>query len=164
MKRAICGFAALLLACLCANLSRGNDRHAPVPSKILTARTIFVDNQTPDAELQLDAVMGLSKWGRFNIVEAPQRADIVVRLIGSTFVQYVPVQQVPAKYEAKPVTPQTAEGEELAPAGYTRLQVIEPKSGGLLWEEVRKTGNVQERARLMEGLHEAVDQQERSRR
>jgi hypothetical protein len=164
MKKATSGLAAILVLFLGVGLMQARDRHAPVPSKILTAHTVYVDNQTPDAELQLDAVMGLSKWGRFDIVDNPQKADIVLRLIGSTFVKYVPVQQVPAKYDPKPVTPYAADGEELAPAGYTRLEVVEPKGGGLLWEEIRKTNNVQERARLIEGLHEAVDQQERTRR
>lgn len=164
MKKAASGLAAMVVVFLGVGLIQARDRHAVVPSKILTAHTVYVDNQTPDAELQLDAVMGLSKWGRFDIVDAPQKADIVLRLVGSSFVKYVPVQQVPAKYEPKPATPYTADGEELAPAGYTRLEVFEPKGGSLLWEEIRRTSNVQERARLIEGLHEAVDQQERARR
>jgi len=156
--------AAIVVVSLAVGLLQARDRHAPVPPKILTAHTIYIDNETPDAELQLDAVMALSKWGRFDIVDAPEKADIVLRLLGSTFVKYTPTQQVPAKYDPKPATPFAADGDELAPAGYTRLQVFEPKGGSLLWEEVRKTSNVQERARLLEGLHEAVDQQERTRR
>jgi hypothetical protein len=161
MKKVIC-FA--LVAVLSVVVLQANERRAGVPSKILSARTIFIDNQTPDAELQLIAVMGLSKWGRYDIVDSPQKADIVLRLIGSSFVKYVPAEQVPAKYDPKPVTNNTADGEELAPAGYTRIQVVEPKSGVLLWEEIRKTGNIQEKSRLVEGLHDAVDQQERARR
>ena len=164
MQKTLSGLASIILVFSGVALTQARDRHAPVPSKILVAHTIYIDNQTPDAELQLDAVMGLSKWGRFEIVDAPQKADIVLRLVGSTFVKYAPAQQqVPAKYEPKPATPFVADGEELAPAGYTRLQVLEPGSGSLLWDETRKTSNVQERARLIEGLHEAVDQQERSR-
>jgi hypothetical protein len=162
MQKAACSLLAFVVLCLSAALCNANDRHPAVPAKILTARTVFVDNQTPDAELQLDAVMGLNKWGRFEIVDTPQKADIVIRLVGSSFVKYVPVQEVPAKYEPKPATPNTPDGEELAPAGCTRLEVVEPKTGGLLWAEIRKTSNVQERARLVEGLHDAVDQQERS--
>jgi hypothetical protein len=161
MKKAIC-FALVML--LSIAVLQANDKRAGVPSKILSARTIFIDNQTPDAELQLIAVMGLSKWARYDIVDSPQKADIVLRLIGSTFVKYVPVEQVPAKYDPKPLTNTTADGEELAPAGFTRIQVVEPKSGVLLWEEIRKTGNIQEKSRLVEGLHDAVDQQERARR
>jgi hypothetical protein len=161
MKKAICFVFVMILG---LGVLQANDKRAGVPSKILSARTIFIDNQTPDAELQLIAVMGLNKWARFDIVDSPQKADIVLRLIGSTFVKYVPVEQVPAKYDPKPVTNTTADGEELAPAGYTRIQVVEPRSGTLLWEEIRKTGNIQEKSRLVEGLHDAVDQQERSRR
>jgi hypothetical protein len=161
MKKAIC-FALVAISSI--GLLQARDKRPAVPSKILSARTVFIDNQTPDAELQLIAVMGLNKWGRYDIVDSPQKADIVLRLIGSTFVRYVPVEQVPAKYDPKPVTGATADGEELAPAGFTRIQVVEPKSGTLLWEEIRKTGNIQEKSRLVEGLHDAVDQQERARR
>lgn len=165
MKKATSTLASIAVIFLGVGLLQAHDPHSSVPPKILTAHTIYVDNQTPDAELQLDAVMGLSRWARFDIVDAPQKADLVLRLLGSTVVKYTPAQQqVPAKYDPKPATPFTADGEELAPAGYTRLEVFEPKGGSLLWEEVRKTSNLQERARLIEGLREAVDQQERARR
>jgi len=155
----------LVAAVFCAiGSARAGDKRTAVSSRILAARTIFVDNETPDAELQLNAVMGLNKWGRFDIVDSPQKADIVLRLVGSSFVKYVPTSQMPATYDPKPATPELGNGEELAPPGCTRIEVLEPKSGSLLWSEVRKTGNVQERSRLVEGLHEAVDQQEKSRR
>ena len=58
--------------------------------KVLSAKTIFVDNQTTDAELQHDAYLGMSKWGRYEIVDAPQKADLVLRLFGSSVVKFVP--------------------------------------------------------------------------
>ena len=61
-----------------------------------------------------------------------------------------------------PVSEKSTAVEELAPPGCTRLTLIEPKSGTTLWSEVRKTSNAQEKSKLLEGLHEAVDQQEKS--
>jgi hypothetical protein len=128
---------------------------------VLTAKTIYVDNQTNDAELQHDAYMGLSKWGRYEIVDSPQKADLVLRLSGSSVVKFVPGGDATATYTPKLVSENSAAGEELAPPGCTRLTLMEAKSGSALWSDVRKTSNSQEKSKLLEGLHDAVDQQEK---
>jgi hypothetical protein len=150
--------AAMLLS---LGLALAKDKRAMVPSKVLSAKTIYVDNQTTDAELQHDAYMGLSKWGRFEIVDAPQKADLVLRLSGSSTVKFVPGGEA-TTYNPKPVSENTTGGEELAPPGCTRIMLIEPKSGNTLWSDVRKTGNPQEKSKLLDGFHDAVDQQERN--
>jgi hypothetical protein len=151
----------LALVFLSVELSQANEKRGAVPSKVLSAKTIYVDNQTTDAELQHDAYMGLNKWGRFEIVDSPQKADVVLRLSGSSIVKFVPGGDPSATHNPKPVSEKSAAGEELAPPGCTRLTLIEPKSGTTLWSDLRKTSNAQEKSRLLEGLHEAVDQQEK---
>jgi hypothetical protein len=143
------------------SLAQANEKKAPVPSKVLAAKTIYVDNQTNDAELQHDAYMGLSKWGRYEIVDSPQKADLVLRLSGSSVVKFVPGGEATSTYTPKPVSENSAAGAELAPPGCTRLTLIEAKSGSTLWSDVRKTSNAQEKSKLLEGLHDAVDQQEK---
>jgi len=145
---------------LTAGLTQANEKPAAIPQKVISARTIYVDNQTNDTGLQHDAYLGLSKWGRYDIVDSPQKADIVLRLYGSSAVKFVPGGG-PAAYSPKPVSATSADGEELAPSGCTRITVIDPKSGITLWLEVRKTSNPQEKGRLLDGLHDAVDQQEK---
>jgi hypothetical protein len=151
----------LALAFLSVELSQANEKRGAVPSNVLSAKTIYVDNQTTDAELQHDAYMGLDKWGRFEIVDSPQKADVVLRLSGSSIVKFVPGGDPSATHNPKPVSENSAAGEELAPPGCTLLTLIEPKSGTALWSDVRKTSNAQEKRRLLDGLHEAVDQQEK---
>jgi hypothetical protein len=147
---------------LCFETARANDKHGAVPLKMLSARTIFVDKQTNDAEFQNVAYMGLNKWGRFEIVDSPQKADVVLRLSGSSVVKFVPGSDASATCHPKPASANAAGGEELAPPGYTKIMLIEPKSGTALWSELRKTASVQEKSRLLEGLHDAVDQQEKT--
>jgi hypothetical protein len=151
--------AAMLLD---LGIARANDKRGALSSKVLSARTIYVDNQTNDAELQHDAYMGLGKWGRYEIVDSPQKADVVLRLSGSSVVKFVPGGNPSATYNPKPVSADSAEAQELAPPGYTRITLVEPKNGTTLWSDVRKTSNAQEKSRLLEGLHEAVDQQEKN--
>ncbi len=143
--------------------ARANEKRGAVPPKVLSAKTIYIDNQTTDAELQHDAYMGLSKWGRYEIVDSPQKADLVLRLSGSSIVKFVPEGDPAATYNPKPVTENPAAGEELAPPGCTRLTLTEAKSGTALWSDVRKTSNAQEKSKLLDGLHDAVDQQEKHR-
>jgi hypothetical protein len=155
-------FVFLLAAALLSfGIAYANEKPGAVPAKVMSAKTIYVDNQTNDAELQHDAYMGLGKWGRYEIVDAAQKADLVLRLSGSSVVKFVPGAEATATYNPKPVSEGFAGGEELAPPGCTRVSVIEPRSGTILWSDVRKTSNSQEKSKLVEGLHEAVDQQEK---
>jgi len=162
MKKTTCVFF-LGLMFLSVEMSRANEKRGAVSSRVLSAKTIYVDNQTADAELQHDAYLALGKWGRYEIVDSPQKADVVLRLAGSSVVKFVPGGDPSGTYNPKPVSEKSAAGEELAPPGCTRLTLIEPKSGTTLWSEVRKTSKAQEKSKLLEGLHEAVDQQEKSR-
>jgi len=143
------------------NEVQARDKHTAVPSKVLSAKTIYVDNQTNDADTQHDVYMGLSKWGRYEIVDAREKADLVLRLTGSSTVKFVPGGGANDKYDPKPVNENPGSGEELAPPGCTRIAVIEAKSGSTLWSETRRTSNAQEKSKLLDGLHEAVDQQEK---
>ena len=161
MKTAIPVIAFVVLL-LTLDTTQAKDKHSAVPLKVLSARTIFVDNQTNDAELQHDAYMGLSKWGRYEIVDAPQKADIVLRISGSSSVKFVPGGDAVSTYNSKPASASFAAGEELAPSGCSKITLIEPKSGIQLWSDIRKTGNAQEKSKLLDGLHDAVDQQERN--
>jgi hypothetical protein len=153
-------FVAVLL--LGFEIAHANDKRSTLPSKVLSAKTIYIDNQTNDAELQNDALVGLTKWGRFEIVDSAQKADVVLRLFGSSMVKFVPGGEASATYDPKPVSEKSAVGEELAPPGCTRITLIEPKSGTALWSDIRKTSNSQEKSKLLEGLHEAIDQQEKT--
>jgi hypothetical protein len=148
-------FVALTL--LTSQSALAKNQHG-IPDKVLSARTVYVDNQTTDAALQQQAVMGLSRWARYDIVDSADKADIIIRLSGSYVVKYVPSEQAPATYDPKPAE---GGGEELAPPGCTKVAVIEPKSGATLWSEIRKTNSVQEKSHLIDGLHDAVDQQVR---
>jgi hypothetical protein len=141
--------------------SQANEKRGAVPDKVLSAKTIYVDNQTTDAELQHDAYMGLNKWGRYEIVDASQKAEVVLRLSGSSIVKFVSGGGPSATHNPNSVSETSRAGEELAPPGCTRLTLIEPRSGTTLWSDVRKTSNAQEKSRLLDGLHETVDQQEK---
>src|SRR5580658_5066780 len=94
----------LALVFLSVERSQANEKRGAVPEKVLSAKTIYVDNQTTDAELQHDAYMGLDKWGRYEIVDSRDRKSVVLRLEGSSIVKFVPGGDPSATHNPKPVS------------------------------------------------------------
>jgi hypothetical protein len=143
-------------------LAWGNTKPAAVPEKVLAARKIYVENQTNDAELQNYAYLELTKWGRFQIVDSPKKADVILRLNGGNTATLVPTGEKTYLYNS------SAGGEwrdktEQVPGGFTRLTLIDPKTGSTLWSDQRKTMGPEARRRIVDGLRDAVEQGEKTR-
>jgi hypothetical protein len=140
---------------------RANEKRPSLPTSVVSARTVYVDNQTTSAELQNTAYMELSKWGRFQIVDAPQKAEIVLRLSNGNYVKLVPGGgKVPA-HEPKIAKQNWIGADEAVPPGFTRISVIDPKSGSSLWSDIRKTDNPKAASHMLDGLRLAVDQKQK---
>jgi hypothetical protein len=60
------------------------DKHAPLPASVITAKTVYIDNQTGHAEITDRAYDALSKWGRFKILQNAKDADLVLRFTADT--------------------------------------------------------------------------------
>jgi hypothetical protein len=140
-------------------LARANEKHSSLPFSALSARTVYVDNQTTSAELQNTAYMELAKWGRFQIVDSLRKADLVIRLSSGNSVRFVASVQnssaAPALLQAK----QSWTGaEQTVPDGSTRVSLLDPKSGDSLWSGVCKTNNPKAASHLLDGLRSAFDQ------
>jgi hypothetical protein len=129
---------------------------------VLGARTVYADNQTTSAELQNTAYTELAKWGRFQAVEAPQKADIVLRLSNGNYVKFVPGDGPPAN-DPKPAKQNWMGADEVVPPGSTRVSVIDPKSDNSLWSDIRKTDNPKAATHMLGGLRNAFDQREKGR-
>src|SRR5882672_8384324 len=106
MKPRLSAIASALLVfetvLLLPPLAQANEKRPSLPTSVLSARTIYVDNQTTSAELQNTAYTELSKWGRFQIVDAPQKADIVLRLSNGNYVKLVPANGDSSANDPKP--------------------------------------------------------------
>jgi hypothetical protein len=142
-------------------LTRANEKRPSLPSRVLSASTVFVDNQTTSAELLNTAYTELSKWGRLQVVDAAQKADIVLRLSNGNFVKFVPAgENAPAA--GAPASKQSFVGaDEAVPPGSTRISVIDPKTGNSLWSDVRKTDNPKTATHMLDGLREAFSQKQK---
>jgi hypothetical protein len=59
-------------------------KHAPLPASVMTAKTVYIDNQTGHPEITDRAYDALSKWGRFKILKNEKDADLVLRITANT--------------------------------------------------------------------------------
>src|SRR5437763_17166565 len=94
MKFFVRVFAAFTLFVLFGTItSQANDKHdkrASLAASVVSAKTVYVENQTTTAELQNTANTELLKWGRLQIVDSPQKADIVLPISNGKYVKFVP--------------------------------------------------------------------------
>ena len=140
----------LLLAILQATAGPRN-----LPDAVVHAHIIFVQNETGFAELHNTAILELSKWNRFDIAESREKADLVMRLDSGSYVHTVPEGQLPS----------TNFSDTDIPKGYTRISLLDPRTNALLWADTHKTeGGKVKNGHLLDGLREAFDSYEKSRR
>jgi hypothetical protein len=162
MKTVVCAVAAAALL-VAPVMSHANKKVVPLAPAILAAKTIYIDNQSTDPQLQDIASLELNKWGHFQLAESRAKADIVLRLTASNTVKFVSGDSVPVSYNSKAVaTPLLSEENDVRP-GYTRLTLIEPKTGNALWTDQRKIKDAKSTGRLLDSLRDAFDHQDKAR-
>jgi hypothetical protein len=172
-------FSSILIAVVLLPLgvmpAQANDKHPSLPMAVLNAKTVYVDNQTTTADLQDTVYTELTKWGRLQIVDTPQKSDIVLRLSNGNYVKFVEGGTTSPASDAEagngsarqngltPVSEKSSGADTEVPPGSTRISVIDPKSHTSLWSDVRKTNNPKAASHLLDGLREAFDQKEKAR-
>ena len=97
MKTLTCVATAAVML-LAPQMAQTNTK-AMLLGKVLTARTIYVENRTSNSEIQNRVYLELAKWGRFQIVDSPKKADLVLRLSGSNMVTFVPAGEKTYVYD-----------------------------------------------------------------
>jgi hypothetical protein len=150
--------AATLLFFFGAIKTQANDKRASLPASVISAKTVYVDNQTISAELLNTAYTELAKWGRLQVVDNPQKADIVIRLSNGNYVRFVPGGDNVPTADPKPGKNNFIGADEAVPPGSTRISLVDPKTGNSLWSDIRKTDNAKAATHMLDGLREALDQ------
>lgn len=156
MKTVATVFAAGLFL-IAPQIGAANKKPSSLPQAILNARAIYVDNQTNDARFQNAAYAEFSKWGRFQIAESADKADVVLRLSNGNHVKQVSGNELFAA-DHKLASAGSAREEDAVPVGFTRLSLIDPKSGNAVWTDQKKNNGTQPSRDLFEGLREAFEQ------
>jgi len=138
-----------------------NKTSGQLPSAVLSAKTIYVDNQTNDATLQTAVCVELTKWGRLQIADSADKADLVLRLSEGTVVKFVPGNGSAPVYDPPSAKTNLAVEDASLPPGFTRLTIVAPKTGDVLWSEQRKTNNPQAQHQILDGLRSAIAKREK---
>lgn len=152
--------ARLLLALLfCLLTVQSGAVPKPLPEAVVHAHTVFLENETGFNELQYSTIFELNKWGRFDLAESREKADLIMRLDNASHVRVVPEGQFPSSGGAN-----AADDAEI-PKGHTRISLLDPKTNAVLWSDSHKTeGGKVRNGHLLDGLREAFDSYEKSRR
>jgi hypothetical protein len=150
-------FLPVLFLCLLA-VPAGTVPKA-LPDAVVRAHTIFLENETGFHELQYSTIFELNKWGRFDLADSREKADLVMSLQSGNHVHAIPDGQFPSTGTANAVN------ESDIPRGYTRIALLDPKTNAVLWSDKHKTdGGKVKNGQLLDGLREAFDSYEKSRR
>jgi hypothetical protein len=108
-----------------------------LPPKILSAKSVYFDDQSGAPAMGDKALNQLKKWGRFKIVKDSKQADLIILLSAGPYkggyVVYSGGQtgtiEKGGNIEEDPVPT----FNRAAPVRYAYLTVIDPKTGENLW-------------------------------
>jgi uridine phosphorylase len=72
------GIAVALM--LCSFGAAAQDKNAPFPEKIVTARTVFLQNETGQTKFTDNIRRQIEDWNRWHVVQNKAEADLVLSL------------------------------------------------------------------------------------
>jgi hypothetical protein len=147
-------YSVVLLLLVCAVASEARDKHLPLPPQILTAKTIYIDNQSGMAKLGDRAYEQLEKWGKYKVVQDKKSADLILLLSAREYHRgYVSsgsqtTGHIDESGNINTTTSPTYSSE--VTVGYTYITMIDPASGDALWSDSKRWGS------LYNGFHSAT--------
>lgn len=68
-----------LVGLLLAACAFAQDSFAPLPAKITSAKSVYISNLTDNPQVADAAYSELKKWGRFEVVDSPEKADLIFK-------------------------------------------------------------------------------------
>jgi hypothetical protein len=140
--------ACIFVLALSASAVAKERKYPPLPSKVITAKTVYLDNRTGYAKFSDRAYGELEKWGRFRVVDSPKDADLVFLLSASVYdggyVTRGTSQQhgTISEYGSVDISGTTESTSSPVRLGVTHLYVIDPKTGESLWSDTKRWGNL----------------------
>jgi hypothetical protein len=146
----------MILSLSLANAWAGSAGSGP-GSLLFSAHRVYVENQTTDAQLQTSVYTDLMRWGRLEIADSAQKADLILRISNGNMVRFVSGEEAASTADAKPGTPAAQNSEESVPPGFTRITAVDPKSGAAIWSGLRKTTGPPASWHLLDGFRDVVE-------
>jgi hypothetical protein len=160
--------AAILLALVSlASAKKQPIQHAPLPAKVLQGKTIFIQNDSGWADASDKAYTTLKAWGRYQIVDSKEKADLILVLQVIEEAQEGQDSSWVSTYNYK--TGAWTNGSVSSPSTnivrFTQVKVIDSATSEVAWTDRliwrRKRSATQA---LIESLRQRVEEQEKSAR
>jgi hypothetical protein len=122
----------VLSALVFATPSLAKDDHAPLPEKLVTAKTVYLINDSGDLKVYDKFYSALKAWNRFAIVTSRATADVVMVLTSSS--QYALSVASGTAVSGGGVT--SGVGTSVAvPSTLLHLKVFDSSTADLLWSD-----------------------------
>ena len=133
-----CGF-------ITAHCSSAQKQSVPSP-RILSAKTIYFDNQTGTAAVGDGALAELKKWGRFQIVTDRKQADLILLLTADPYPQRKMIisggQTGSIDTNGHVYEDPVPDYNAVSTNRYAYLTVIDPANGDKLWASAHIWGGL----------------------
>lgn len=144
-------------------------KHAPLPQKVINAKTVYIDNRSGYANIADKAYDELQKWGRFRIIGDVKDADLVLLFSASSYhggyTSTATVFSNTNEYSGNTQTTGTVTSNT-APQiiSETHLTLIDPKTGESIWSDSREWGRFRSATRgLLKDLRKRMTEQEKGK-
>jgi hypothetical protein len=127
----------------------GASHHAPLPDKVLSAKTVYIDNRTGFEEAADHCYDAIKKWGRYTIASDKSKADLVFLLEGNHETRDAHVHS-----GSSVVATDKRSG--------TSLSVVDPATGDVLWSDTQYAGRGSKAGSLVDEFRKRVDASEKN--
>lgn len=137
--------ASVLAANLLVATPAGAQKQLAQSPRMLSAKSAFFKNQTGSDEVGKNAVSELKKWGKFQLVDDPKQADVILLLSADPYRNgdIVFASGQTGSVESGHVTEDRVPNyNKQAPTRYAYLTVIDPKTGDNLWSGTHPWGGL----------------------
>jgi hypothetical protein len=136
----------IIFVCLVAPLSVYSQKQLAKSAKILSAKTVYFDDQTGVAAVGTAALTELKKWGRFQVVQDKKSADLVLLLSADPYkggyIIFASGQTGGVDSSGHVHEDSVPNFNSQAPVRDAYLTVIDPKTGKSLWSDSRVWGGL----------------------
>lgn len=128
--------------------------HLPLSPVVVSAKTVYIDDQSGMAKLGDRAHEQLNKWGRLHVIQDRNQADLILLLSAHEYSGgYVTTGGGTAGRVDESGNINTTNNPTYTTpvsVGYTYVTLIDPKTGDSLWSDSKRWGN------LYTGFHSAT--------
>ncbi len=138
--------AVFIFTVLVLQVAAQDQTHSKLAPKILSAKTVYFDDQTGAAHVGDKALEQLKKWRRFQIVRDQKKADLIILLSADPYkgghIATAGGQTGTVDRNGNIDIDPVPNFNKLAPVRYAYLTVIDPATEENLWSDSHQWGGL----------------------